>query len=108
MMVLRLFSRTKLRTIIDRNVQYRTTQLRKYYRRERMCFICFLKPGGKFMLALEMVEPNTGKFWSTRCQGMKIYTEQELTSFLEKGGFENIRSHRTHRSWCAMEGIKRA
>lgn len=60
------------------------------------------------MLALEMVAPNTGKFWSTRCQGMKIYTEQELTSFLEKGGFENIRSHRTHRSWCAMEGIKRA
>lgn len=67
-----------------------------------------LKPGGKFMLALEMVEPNTGKFWSTRCQGMKIYTEQELTLFLEKSGFENIRSYRTHRSWCAMEGIKRA
>lgn len=67
-----------------------------------------LKPKGKVMLASEMTDPGRGKFWTEHCSGMKIYTGEELVSFLEKAGFGNIRLSRAHRVWCALEGTKGA
>ena len=65
-----------------------------------------LKKGGKVILASEMTDPERGKFWAERCEGMTIYSAEELASFMEKAGFSDIKIHRTRKVWCAVEGIK--
>lgn len=65
-----------------------------------------LKKGGKAILASEMTDPEKGKFWAQRCEGMTIYPAEELGSFMEKAGFSDIKIHKTHKVWCAVEGIK--
>lgn len=65
-----------------------------------------LKQGGKVMLASEMTDPEKGRFWTKRCEGMTIYTADQLISFLKKAGFSDIRVHRTRKVWCAVEGVK--
>ena len=65
-----------------------------------------LKKGGKVILASEMTDPEKGKFWAKRCEGMTIYTAEELAAFLKKAGFSDIKIHKTRKVWCAVEGIK--
>lgn len=66
-----------------------------------------LKVGGKVMLASEMTDPFKGKFWAKRCEGMTIYTEEQLASFLSEAGFSDVKVHKTRKVWCAVEGVKR-
>ena len=65
-----------------------------------------LKKGGKVMLASEMTDPEKGKFWAKRCEGMTIYTAEQLAAFLGKAGFSDVKVHKTRKVWCAVEGIK--
>ena len=65
-----------------------------------------LKKGGKAILASEMTDPEKGKIWTNRCEGMTIYTAEELSSFMEKAGFSDIKINKTRKVWCAVEGIK--
>lgn len=46
-----------------------------------------LKKGGRAVLASEMTDPERGKFWAKRCEGMTIYTAEQLASFLSEAGF---------------------
>ena len=65
-----------------------------------------LKKGGKVMIASEMTDPEKGKFWAKRCEGMTIYTAEELAALMGKAGFSDIKIHKTRKVWCAVEGIK--
>ena len=65
-----------------------------------------LKKGGRAVLASEMTDPERGKFWAERCEGMTIYTAEELAALMGKAGFSEIKIHRTRKVWCAVEGIK--
>ena len=65
-----------------------------------------LKKGGKVMIASEMTDPEKGKFWAKRCEGMTIYTAEQLAALMGKAGFSDIKIHKTRKVWCAVEGIK--
>ena len=65
-----------------------------------------LKKGGKAILASEMTDPEKGKIWTKRCEGMTIYTADELAALMKKAGFSDIKIHRTRKVWGAVEGIK--
>ena len=65
-----------------------------------------LKQGGKVMIAAEMTDPEKGKCWAKRCEGMTIYTAEQLAAFLKKAGFADVKIHKTRKVWCAVEGIK--
>ena len=65
-----------------------------------------LKQGGKVMIASEMTDPEKGKFWAKRCEGMTIYTAEQLASFLSEAGFSDVKVHKTRKVWCAVEGVK--
>lgn len=65
-----------------------------------------LKKGGKAILASEMTDPEKGKIWTKRCEGMTIYTADELAAPMKKAGFSDIKIHRTRKVWGAVEGIK--
>ena len=67
-----------------------------------------LKQGGKVMIASEMTDPEKGKFWAKRCEGMTIYTAEQLASFLSEAGFSDVKVHKTRKVWCAVEGVKRS
>lgn len=65
-----------------------------------------LKKGGKAILVSEMTDPEKGKIWTKRCEGMTIYTAEELAALMGKAGFSDIKIHKTRKVWCAVEGIK--
>ena len=56
--------------------------------------------------ATAYTDPEKGKFWAKRCEGMTIYTAEQLAAFLGKAGFSDIKIHKTRKVWCAVEGIK--
>ena len=56
------------------------------------------------MIASEMTDPEKGKFWAKRCEGMTIYTAEELAALMKKAGFSEIKIHRTRKVSCAVEG----
>ena len=41
-----------------------------------------LKRGGKVILASEMTDPEKGKIWTKRCEGMTIYTAEEIAALI--------------------------
>ena len=65
-----------------------------------------LKKGGRAVLASEMTDPEKGKFWTKRCEGMTIYTAEQLAALMGKAGFSDIKIYKTRKVWCAVEGIK--
>ena len=65
-----------------------------------------LQKGGKAILVSEMTDPEKGKIWTKRCEGMTIYTAEELAALMGKAGFSDIKIHKTRKVWCAVEGIK--
>lgn len=64
-----------------------------------------LKDKGRIILALEMTNPQKAQFWTKRCEGMNIYTPEELKEFLLKAGFEDIQLHTAKKVWCLAEGV---
>ncbi|MFQ7078282.1 MAG: class I SAM-dependent methyltransferase [Christensenellaceae bacterium] len=55
-----------------------------------------LKRGGKIILASEMTDPEKGKFWAKRCEGMTIYTAEELAATGKSRVFD-IKIHKTRK-----------
>lgn len=63
-----------------------------------------LKPGGTFMVVCEMSEPDC--IWSRVVEGIKIYTPEQLKSFFEEAGFQDIKIELTKKVWVCVTGKK--
>lgn len=65
-----------------------------------------LKTGGKVLAAVEMCNPAKGKFWTDRCEGMTVYTSEELKRFVEFAGFSEVEVFLKGKTICAITGKK--
>ncbi len=65
-----------------------------------------LKPGGRFLLVCEMGDP-TDTTWTSRIDGMTVYSGEELNVYLKNAGFTNITlSHKS--AWLCLLAEKPA
>ena len=53
-----------------------------------------LRKGGCFLISLEASDPEQGKMWTERIDGMVVYTPTELEERLYEAGFSSIRTIR--------------
>jgi len=53
-----------------------------------------LRKGGCFLISLEASDPEQGKMWTERIDGMVVYTPAELEERLHEVGFSSIRTIR--------------
>ena len=53
-----------------------------------------LREGGRFLISLEASDPELGKMWTERIDGMVVYTPAELEERLHEVGFSSIRTIR--------------
>lgn len=53
-----------------------------------------LRKGGCFLISLEASDPELGKMWTERIDGMVVYTPAELEERLHEAGFSSIRTIR--------------
>ena len=53
-----------------------------------------LREGGFFLISLEASDPELGKMWTERIDGMVVYTPAELEERLHEAGFSSIRTIR--------------
>ena len=53
-----------------------------------------LREGGCFLISLEASDPELGKMWTERIDGMIVYTPAELEERLHEAGFSSIRTIR--------------
>ena len=53
-----------------------------------------LREGGCFLISLEASDPEQGKMWTERIDGMVVYTPAELEERLHEVGFSSIRTIR--------------
>ena len=53
-----------------------------------------LRKGGCFLISLEASDPELGKMWTERIDGMVVYTPAELEERLYEAGFSSIRTIR--------------
>ena len=53
-----------------------------------------LREGGCFLISLEASDPELGKMWTERIDGMVVYTPAELEERLHEAGFSSIRTIR--------------
>ena len=53
-----------------------------------------LREGGCFLISLEASDPELGKMWTERIDGMVVYTPAELEERLHEVGFSSIRTIR--------------
>ena len=53
-----------------------------------------LRKGGCFLISLEASDPELGKMWTERIDGMVVYTPTELEERLYEAGFSSIRTIR--------------
>lgn len=65
-----------------------------------------LKDGGKAVIVTEMSNPQKAVFWTKRCDGMNIYSPEQLRNFMNKAGFEDINVYTAKKVWCLAEGKK--
>lgn len=63
-----------------------------------------LKPGGTFLVACEMSEPDC--IWSRVVEGITVYTPEQLKSFFEEAGYQDIKVDRTRKVWVCVTGRK--
>ncbi len=65
-----------------------------------------LRPGGRVLLICEMSDPVRGRFWSSRCPGMTIYTGAQLRDALHQAGFEGVCLYERG-AWAALIARKK-
>lgn len=53
-----------------------------------------LRKGGCFLISLEASDPELGKMWTERIDGMVVYTPEDLEERLSEAGFSSIRTVR--------------
>ncbi|MDO4314345.1 MAG: methyltransferase domain-containing protein [Oscillospiraceae bacterium] len=66
-----------------------------------------LKPGGRFLLACEMGDASDTT-WTSRINGMTVYTGEDLKARLEAAGFINVKLEKTRKVWFCMVAQKPA
>ena len=66
-----------------------------------------LKPGGTFLICNECGNPTSGEKWERRIDGMTIYTDTQLKTFLEQTGFCGAEMHKNKMGWLCVTGQKR-
>lgn len=64
-----------------------------------------LRPGGKLLVVCELDDSQAGGKWAARCDGMTVYTGEQLKDMLEQAGFQVTRLHR-HNAWICLEAAK--
>lgn len=60
-----------------------------------------LKPGGKFLLVCEMGDP-ADTTWSSRIDGMNIYSGEDMKRRLETAGFTNVKLETRKTVWFCL------
>lgn len=63
-----------------------------------------LKSGGRVVVACEMIDPEKGKFWTKRCEGMTVYSVEELCEIVRKAGFKNVAS-KVCKNWGLVTAV---
>lgn len=53
-----------------------------------------LRKGGCFLISLEASDPELGKMWTERIDGMVVYTADELKQLLFEAGFSSVKTIR--------------
>lgn len=56
------------------------------------------------MVVCEMSDPDC--IWSRMVEGIKIYTPEQLKSFFEEAGYQDIKVDRTRKTWVCVTGNK--
>ena len=51
-----------------------------------------LRKGGCFLISLEASDPEQGKMWTERIDGMVVYTADELKQLLFEAGFSSVKA----------------
>ncbi len=51
-----------------------------------------LRKGGCFLISLEASDPEQGKMWTERIDGMVVYTADELKQLLFEAGFSSVKT----------------
>ena len=51
-----------------------------------------LRKGGCFLISLEASDPEQGKIWTERIDGMVVYTADELKQLLFEAGFSSVKT----------------
>ena len=65
-----------------------------------------LKPGGAFLICCEMSDP-TNEVWTSRVEGMVVYSEDQLKATLVNAGFTNIAMYRRRKEELCIIGHKK-
>ncbi|MGL5434992.1 MAG: class I SAM-dependent methyltransferase [Lachnospiraceae bacterium] len=60
-----------------------------------------LKHNGQFMITCEMSDP-TNTMWTSKIQGMIVYTPEDLTQRLTQAGFTKIITDTTLKEWICL------
>ena len=67
-----------------------------------------LKPSGTFLICNECGGDNPAdEKWTEKIDGMKIYKDTELKSYLEEAGFINVQVHKNQNGWLCITAVKK-
>ena len=67
-----------------------------------------LKPGGTFLICNECGGDNPAdEKWTEKINGMKIYKDTELKSYLEEAGFVNVQIRKNKNGWLCITAVKK-
>ena len=66
-----------------------------------------LKLGGTFLICNECGDETSGAKWEKRIDGMTVYTDTQLKSFMKQAGFCDIQVHTNKMGWLCVTGQKR-
>lgn len=67
-----------------------------------------LKPGGTFLICNECGGDNPAdEKWTEKIDGMRIYKDTELKSYLEEAGFVNVQVHKNKNGWLCITAVKK-
>ena len=59
-----------------------------------------LRPGGRFVVTNDPGDPN--KHWEDTIPGMKVYTAEQIVSYMKKAGFSRTRVSRHKNMFCVI------
>ena len=66
-----------------------------------------LKPGGTFLICNECGGDSAkDEKWTKKIQGMTIYKDTELQSFLRQTGFRDVEIHKNEKGWLCVTARK--
>lgn len=66
-----------------------------------------LRPGGTFLICNECGGENAGdEKWTEKIDGMTIYRDTELKTYLEQAGFRDTQTHKNEKGWLCVTARK--